>query len=252
MKWVARWRPAWAAIESRIDVNGQHNAMTIEQAVEQAAQRYREEGYEVIVHPQGDQVPAFAAGFELDIVATRHNEGVIVKVKPGQYTAAESTQLTRLAAITNKQPGWRFDLVVEADNPFESLIREAEEPSIDDIRAGLDEAQRLADLGSDHAAFLVVWTALEATMRRVSRLAGLGGRRGTSPRVLIRELYSSGYMAPEDFQRIEDAARVRVEVVHGFKPPRFDPQMVRYLIELTDRLLAEEPKIPLGAGSKGD
>ena len=38
---------------------------TVEDALERVAEPYRDEGYEVIVRPRGDQVPPFAAGLEL-------------------------------------------------------------------------------------------------------------------------------------------------------------------------------------------
>jgi hypothetical protein len=56
--------------------NSRSDAMEPE-AIERIAKQYRVEGYDV-VHPRGDQVPAFAADFEVDLLATRGNEGVIV------------------------------------------------------------------------------------------------------------------------------------------------------------------------------
>ena len=54
---------------------------TVEDALERVAEPYRDEGYEVIVRPRGDQVPPFAAGLELHLIATRGIEGVIVVIK---------------------------------------------------------------------------------------------------------------------------------------------------------------------------
>src|SRR5690348_16007155 len=56
-----------------ISSNFRSDAMELE-AIERIADRYRDEGYDVIVHPRADQVPPFAAGFELDLLATRGNE----------------------------------------------------------------------------------------------------------------------------------------------------------------------------------
>src|SRR5205823_6535441 len=98
--------------------------------IERIAKRYRDEGYDVIVHPRGDQVPSFAAGFELDLLATRGNEGVIVEVETNRIALGHNPQITRLAQVVNSQPGWRLDVVVlEAETAVQKAAQEAAEPS---------------------------------------------------------------------------------------------------------------------------
>src|SRR5438270_11412424 len=94
-----------------ISSNFPSDAMELE-ALERIAKRCRDEGYDLIVHPRGDQVPHFAAGFELDLIATRGNEGVIVEIKTNRIDLSHEPQVTRLAQIVNAQPGWRLDVVV--------------------------------------------------------------------------------------------------------------------------------------------
>ncbi len=53
----------------------------VEDALDRVAAEYRDEGYEVIVRTQVDQVPAFAAGFRPDPIATRGNERVLIAIK---------------------------------------------------------------------------------------------------------------------------------------------------------------------------
>jgi hypothetical protein len=72
------------------------------------AQRYRDEGYDVLVHPRGDQLPPFVANSQLDLIATRGNEGVIVEIKTNRIDLSRDHQLVRLAEIVNAQPGWRL------------------------------------------------------------------------------------------------------------------------------------------------
>src|SRR4051794_13550587 len=100
------------------------------ESLEKIAQRYRDEGYDVIVHPRGDQVPPFAAGFQLDLIAIKGREGVIVEIKANRIDLSSDHQIALLADLVNAQPGWRLDVVVlESESPIEKAARDAEEPS---------------------------------------------------------------------------------------------------------------------------
>jgi hypothetical protein len=79
---------------------------------------------------------------------------------------------------------------------------------------------------------------LEAAMRRLAQRAGLNGKIGTEPILLVRELYSSGYLSPEDFQRVEQTRMLRTEIVHGLAPPAIEAGEVQFLAGLARKLLA--------------
>jgi hypothetical protein len=46
--------------------------MTFEQALADVAAQYRGEGYQVTVHPKGDQVPPVAGGYEPELIALKN------------------------------------------------------------------------------------------------------------------------------------------------------------------------------------
>jgi hypothetical protein len=97
---------------------------------ERVAQRYRDEGYQVVVRPFGEQIPPFIAGFQPDLIAIRGNEGVIVEIKINRMDLSRDHQISRLAEIVNARPGWRLDLVVlEPETTVEKAPQEAAEPS---------------------------------------------------------------------------------------------------------------------------
>src|SRR5271166_287921 len=87
------------------------NAMQ-QETLERVAQRYRDEGYHVVLRPFGDQVPSFISGFQPDLVAKRGNEGVVVEIKANRMDLSSDHQISQLAEIVNARPGWRLDLVV--------------------------------------------------------------------------------------------------------------------------------------------
>jgi len=62
---------------------------------ERVAQRDRDEGYDDSVHRGGDQVPSFAMVFELDLMATRGGEGIVVENKTNRFDLSRDHQITR-------------------------------------------------------------------------------------------------------------------------------------------------------------
>jgi REase_AHJR-like len=76
-----------------------------QESFEKVAQRYRDEWYDVIVRPLPDQVPPFVENFQVDLIATRGNEGVVVEIKTNRIDLSSDRQLTQLAEIVNVQPG---------------------------------------------------------------------------------------------------------------------------------------------------
>src|SRR5437868_973710 len=118
--------------------------MDMEQRIQEVAQRYRDEGYTVIVRPRGESAPVFAKDHELDLVAQKGDEKVIVEVALNRDSFAKKPQLQRLAEITNAQPGWRFDLVVlEPETQIDRAANAAREPSDQEMAMMLDRAERM-------------------------------------------------------------------------------------------------------------
>jgi hypothetical protein len=61
---------------------------------------------------------------------------------------------------------------------------------------------------------------------------------------MLRELYSAGILSPDEFQRIDLAAQMRNQTVHGFSARPADAatsgtDVVGFLIEITRRLVSE-------------
>jgi REase_AHJR-like len=219
--------------------------MDFEKELERIADQYRGEGYVVRTHPDQDALPAFAAGFDVDLLATRRDGGVLVEVKRDRAELASDPEVSRQAAVTNAQPGWRYDLVVlEPNHARRSGYRE---PSPEQIEQMLGEAERVAGL-SPQAAFVLAWAGLEASMRRLGQRAGVGGWPGTQPPTLIRELYASGRISPDDFRRLEASRVLRTEVVHGLAPSATDAGRVQEVVGLARRLLAESEQLQTVAG----
>ena len=94
-------------------------AMDVEHAIAEAAEKYRGEGYRVIPHPENGDVPTFVNGHHVDFVAFRGEEKVQVQVKDTMADLhGDQTDAGSLVELVKAQPGWRFDLVVVNLNAF--------------------------------------------------------------------------------------------------------------------------------------
>jgi REase_AHJR-like len=210
--------------------------MDIEPRIQEVARQYRNEGYAVVVHPQGEDVPPFAAGLPVDLIARRPDENVIVGVYENRDAVAKKPELQRLADRTDAQPGWRFDLVVlEPVNPMERILSSAREPSDEQLAGLLTKAEVVLNAGDLESACVYAWAGLEAVMRRVRSGAE---RNGTAaPSELLATLYSHGFLSREEFSNLRESFQVRTQLVHGLVPTRIDPAMVRDAITVARKLL---------------
>jgi hypothetical protein len=213
--------------------------MDSEKEVERIAEQYRDEGYVVVTHPDVDHLPEFAADFGVDLVATRGDGRVLVQVKQNRAAVEADPMIPVRAGITATQPGWRYDLVgLHEDDPNRRALKEAREPTREQIEQMLAEAEKVTKDGALRSGFVVGWAGLEAAMRRAAQKGGVGGVIGTPPTTLLREVYASGYIPRDDCARVDEARRLRTEIVHGLASPGISSEAVYYLVRLARHFLA--------------
>jgi hypothetical protein len=224
--------------------------MDFEKELEGIANQYRDEGYAVVHHPNPGQLPAFAADFGVELLASRGKEHVLVQVKPNRAAVEADPNIPARAGLTNAQPGWQYDLVIlNNDDPLRRILRDAGEPSSEQLEQILSEAETIANHGLFRAAFVLAWAGLEAAMRRKADVPiGQARWRASSPE-LLSQFYSSGLLSPEEFSRLNAAWRTRTEIVHGFMPAQFvDADLVRCVLAVARRLQVSGESMKAVAG----
>jgi hypothetical protein len=201
---------------------------------------YSNQGFQVTVRPKPDELPAFARDFNVELMAKRGAEGVLVSVKKNRQALEDDKDLPRYAEITNKQPGWRYDFaILEEENPLARDLRGAREPSASDIGDTLNDVARALEAGYINPALVAAWGALEAAMRKRLLSDGKDTGWGTQPRSMLNELRSTGILSTDDFRSLEAAWRLRNEIVHGFRAGPVNADTVQFLINIAKRLLIE-------------
>jgi hypothetical protein len=223
--------------------------MTRDQALSRAAQTYESDGYHVIVRPTGDQLPPFAVGHAVDLIATQGNERVIVQVKESRHDLARDPDIIPLVEAATRA-GWQLDLMVLGVEDPIAKIENGAELHRDQIEEQLRHAERMAAAGELVVSCILAWSALEATMRRTARHAGIT-LKTTSPPSMIRSLYSHGLLSREEFDHLDETIPYRSGAIHGMSVPGLTREVPTYVIEVARKLLAEELKTQ-GAKATGD
>jgi hypothetical protein len=213
--------------------------MDTERRLEQLAERYRDQGYTVILNPTPNDLPSFANDFKVEILASRPDGNVLASAKASSQEFERDKNLSRYAEIIARQQGWRYDVFVlgpQAPIPASGTITDA---SDDEIERTLASAEHLLRAGFKPQAVLASWAALESAMRHRLRSLGAKAEWGTSPRSMINELLSIGVLTHSDSRDIEEFSRLRNIIVHGFSVPELRPDTVSFLASTARRLLEE-------------
>ena len=206
------------------------------QKLHEIAVEYEALGYEVLIEPSPEQLPEFLGRFRPALVARGPNESVVVEVKVGTQTAA-SERFRELAETIQRQPGWRFSLVVidprsdEVAPPTQQLLDRQ------GIVDRLGRAQELLKTGATDAAFLLMWVSVEALLRHIATREGLPLERVPSSS-LLKELFSLGILSRSELEVAQRAFSVRNALVHGFATARLD-ETSRELAQFAQKLLSE-------------
>src|SRR5579859_1455237 len=99
------------------------------------------------------------------------------------------------------------------------------------------------------ASFVLAWAGLEAAMRRAAGVSDGRAVKEASPRGLLSQFYSSGFLSRDEFNRLNTAWLIRTEIVHGFMPPQLlDVNLVRDVIGAARRLNASAAPVTTAAG----
>lgn len=205
-------------------------------ALHQVAQKYRDEGYEVILEPRGDAVPSFLSGFQPDLVARRGDEGVVAEVTYKRIELADDAQLSSMAERINDQPGWRLDVIVlEHETMADRAMHAGAEPEDEQIGPMIEAAERMAASGFLPFAYVAALSSLEAVMRNVCKNAELYPHRSTMD--YLGNLYSLDLLGRKQFIALREAFKVRSQIVHGLVPPPLDAEAIHFVTATAKYLL---------------
>jgi uncharacterized protein YutE (UPF0331/DUF86 family) len=200
------------------------------------AEEYRDQGYDILFHPNPEDLPDFLRNYRPDMIVSREDEVVVIEVKSRSSLNSSSTQyLQSLAQAVEQHPGWRFELVMT--NPGEAAYFTRAEGSLQEqeIQSRLAVVSQLSE-NYPESAILYSWSLVEATLRLVADKERLSLRRFDSL-YLVKRLATEGVISQSEYQLLMNSLSLRNAVAHGFKTAQITQDSVFELIEFIEQLL---------------
>jgi hypothetical protein len=203
--------------------------MTEQEAISQAAAKYRAEGYAVTLNPDPAALPTELRNRHPAMLATRNGTSVVVEV----WSRDKVNDLPP----TFLPPGWEFDVISlpPAASPAAPGPGPAATPEF--TRQLLTELEDFLPKGAPQARFLLAWSAVESAMRVAAGRVGLDPT-GIPPRQLMSELVSAGMLSQDQYARLNRQFASRNRIAHGLPAENLDPHDVGEMVAVARELIA--------------
>lgn len=230
--------------------------------LQEVAEEYREQGYDVTLSPKREQLPEFLQPFQLDMIAFRYPKetpesisahalngdskieptNVVVEIRT-RTSFNQAPALDRVAEAIEDNTDWRLDLVVANpegysfwQHPSQSLLND------EDIHYRLQEAQELSLQEHGEAALLLTWSTLEALLRRdaEAKHIPLESEHRDNPLHLIKSLFTYGMLDREQYQILKSGVSTQYTMAHGYRVKKSISELLQDLFMVAGQLV-EQP-----------
>ncbi len=199
------------------------------------AEKYRDEGYEVIPEPASEHLPEFLRNYRPDLLVRKGDEAIIVEVK-SRSSLANEPSVRELARLRDSEPNWRFELVLVAAEEQSNMPPGSRSLDKVEIRRSLDRAEKLLASKNPEASLLIAWAGAEATLRLLIEAAGATVER-LNPLYVLKQAVMHGVITRRDYKKLSKILKYRNSLAHGFQPTDFEPSIVQDIVQMTKRLL---------------
>jgi len=190
--------------------------LTENDLIKRVAEKYENDGYEVIIKPGQQYIPFDLGNYRPDLLARKGiNDGYIFEIKKDKsYVSID--QIKDVASSTDAHNGWHFVLVTGDDISYKEPELDKEIPvlSWQQIASEKQKGERFILQNEYEVAFWFFWRAIDAMMRRYAREISMPiDRLPTSS--LINHLYSHGELSIDQYDKLSDLRQIRNQLAHG-------------------------------------
>ena len=197
----------------------------------QAEEEYRNRGYEVSREHPLEILPGFVA----DLVARKDDEVIVMEVAT-RASLALNPRINQLAQSLRDKPGWTFELLLVGEPERLAAPERVRLLGGQEIRQRIADAKRALDAGFCETAFILAWTALEATIQELTAEEDTPSADVTNSGHLLDEAVFLGVISREDYQQLTELLRYRNAVAHGLGADGVDDKSVTALLEKVRQL----------------
>ncbi|PZV18156.1 MAG: hypothetical protein DCF20_03590 [Pseudanabaena sp.] len=200
------------------------------------AEKYRLQGFEVVIGPSNSLLPFDLGNYHPDLIARKSSdEGYIIELK-NSTSRISVDRYREIAEIVAQQRGWRFLLITGDDISLEDAKGNDELLTWEQMLQRKEQAQRFLAIGEVEVAFLYLWGILEAAMRQQAKQVAIPIERFPA-NSLINHLYSQGELSMEQFDQARGIQTVRDRIAHGYQSSDLT-EPTKQLLELVTELMA--------------
>lgn len=178
--------------------------------VQELADRYQAEGYDVLAEPSKEELPEFLRPFHPDLIALRPDRSVAVEVR-AQDKIRRADYWREFASAVKSHPEWHLEVLIHA--PQEDTGDSISQGEIENL---LRRSAALTQQGEFNASLLLAWSAAEAAMRLVAEKYNVTSLN-FGPEALTSRLFSEGLLDRQDYDFLVACLRQRNAVAHGFR-----------------------------------
>jgi hypothetical protein len=213
------------------------NIQVTEKSLEtKVAEKYRLQGFEVIIEPSKSVIPFDLGNYIPDIIAKKtSNECYIIEVKK-TISQIPIDRYREIAEIVAQHHGWRF-LLITGEDVFSADTKDDHRIlSWEQMFHRQVQSQRFLVAGEVEVAFFYSWGVLEAAMRQAAKNAAIP-IENLPANSLINHLYSQGELSIEQFDRARTIQETHNRLGHGYQTPNLTEQ-TNQLQKLVDELIS--------------
>ena len=197
------------------------------------AQEYRDKGYDVIPEARLDFFP----GFRADLLVLKDGQAKVIEVKT-RSSLASRDHVSELARIIEAKPGWSFELILVGEPHKQDSHKGARSFKGKDIDLLIKQARKSLEAGFVEGAFMLAWSAMEATVRELLTEEVAPNDTITSPQHVLSLGVFNGIISRSERESLDHLRKYRNAIAHGFSVDDFSEDMVHQLIEIIDGVVA--------------
>ncbi|GGJ54520.1 hypothetical protein CDQ92_18285 [Sphingopyxis bauzanensis] len=203
---------------------------TERELLEATARDLTAKGYDVVIEPSPNLLPAALSIFRPDAIALGREPKLIVEIASEGAIAA--AKVARLQEALAQNPEWKLHLVISRVKRTSLSVMPNEL-----IAPTLDSAKKVAQI-EPRAALLLGWSAFEAVSR--ARRPSVFSRP-QSPGRIIERLAAEGVLTPTDAAFLREMAHARNAFIHGDLTQTVDLSQVERFLSTIECLLSAAP-----------
>ena len=216
-------------VNSQLAEKGLDSKVLEKNRLQEIAEKYRLQGFEVVIEPSKSLIPFDLGNYCPDLIATKgSDEGSIIELK-NSIAKISVDRYREIAEIVAQHHGWRFLLITGEDISSGDPQDDSELMTWEQMLQRQEQAERFLAMGEVEVAFWYLWGILEAAMRRQARQVAIPIERFPA-NSLINHLYSQGELSMEQFDQVRGIQTIRDRLIHGYQIPNLGEPTKQLLV----------------------